>query len=228
MDAIDLAAFRSAPLICQPFHYLVVPGFIKAGARPAINADYPRIEAPGSFPHGELEYGPAFGALLQVLGGSEMREAFEEKFRINLKNRPVMITVRGRCGRKDGNIHTDAESKIITALIYMNPSWEEEGGKLRLLRSLHDLDDVLLEIPPMGGTLVAFRRSDNSFHGHKPFIGPRRVIQINWVANRLVKHSEIMRHRVSSWMKRLRSLIRPKQVRGSIVRETTPSRDGFV
>jgi hypothetical protein len=209
MDAIDLAAFRAAVLTRQPFAYLVVPGFIKPAARAAINADFPHIEAPGSFPATELRYGPAFAALLQALTGAEVRAAFEDKFQISLKNRPTMITVRGRCGTRDGQIHTDAETKIITALVYLNPSWEEQGGRLRLLRSDHDLDDLLLEVPPMEGTLLAFRRNDCSFHGHKPFIGPRRVIQLNWVTSRLVKHSELMRHRLSAWMKKLQTWVQP-------------------
>src|SRR5262249_48626687 len=50
MQALALAAFRSTPLTRQPFPYLVVPGFIRAAARAAINADYPRIDHPGSFP----------------------------------------------------------------------------------------------------------------------------------------------------------------------------------
>jgi SM-20-related protein len=203
MDAIDLAAFRATVLTRQPFAHLVVPGFIKAEARAAINADYPRIEAPGSFPASELRYGPAFAALLGELTGPELCEAFEDKFQVSLKNHPTMITVRGRCGTRDGHIHTDAETKIITVLVYMNPSWEDPGGRLRLLRSAHDLDDLLLEVPPTEGTLLAFRRSASSFHGHKRFVGPRRVVQLNWVTSRLVKHSELMRHRLSAWMKKL-------------------------
>jgi hypothetical protein len=90
----------------------------------------------------------------------------------------------------------------------MNPQWEQTGGRLRLLRSPHDIEDVLVEVPPTEGTLVAFRRSSNSFHGHKPFIGPRRVIQLNWVTDRLTERREIFRHRVSAWMKRAVSLLR--------------------
>jgi hypothetical protein len=135
-----------------------------------------------------------------------MRAAFEDKFGLDLGGRPTMLTVRGRCGTRDGNIHTDAASKIITVLIYMNPQWEDAGGRLRLLRSPTDIEDVLVEIPPIEGTLVAFRRSDNSWHGHKPFIGPRRVIQLNWVTNRRTKRREVFRHRVSAWLKKMTGL----------------------
>jgi hypothetical protein len=208
MHALDLDAFRAAPLARAPFEYLVLPGFIKAQARQAINADYPTINDPGSFPVEGLSYGPAFGALLEELNGPEMRAAFEEKFGLDLAGRPTMLTVRGRCGTRDGNIHTDAVTKIITVLVYMNPTWEDGGGRLRLLRSGKDLDDVLVEVPPMEGTLVAFRRSDNSWHGHKPFIGQRRVIQFNWVTSRRAERYNIFRHRASAWAKRLLGLVR--------------------
>ena len=46
-----------------------------------------------------------------------------------------MFTARGYCWLKDGKIHTDTESKIITALLYMNRAWAPAGGRLRLLRS---------------------------------------------------------------------------------------------
>jgi hypothetical protein len=206
MQALDLGAFRSTPLTRQPFPYLIVPGFIRPEARAAINADYPRIDHPGSFPVGELTYGPAFRSLLDALTGPEMRAAIEEKFGIDLRGRPTMLTVRGRCGTRDGNIHTDATSKILTVLIYMNPQWEDAGGRLRLLRSPTDIEDVLVEIPPVEGTLVAFRRSDNSYHGHKLFIGPRRVIQLNWVTNRRTERREIFRHRISAWLKKMTGL----------------------
>lgn len=208
MHGLDLAAFRSTPLTRTPFPYLVVPGFVTAAARDAINADYPKIEAPGSFPTYGLTYGPAFRNFVQALTGDATRVAFEDKFGISLQHKPTMVTVRGRCGTRDGNIHTDAASKIITALVYMNPQWEVAGGCLRLLRSSTDIEDVIVEIPPLEGTLVAFQRTDNSYHGHKLFVGPRRVIQLNWMTGAHVKIYELMRHRVSAWLKGLKARIR--------------------
>ena len=203
MSALDLAAFRSTPLVRRPFEYLVVSEFVKPAARAAVHADYPAIASPGSFPVSELIYGPAFQAFLNTLTGDEFRAAFEEKFDTDLAGRPTVVTVRGRCGPRDGHIHTDQESKILTVLIYLNRRWDREGGCLRLLRSGTDLEDVVEEIPPRDGTLVAFRRSDNSWHGHKPFTGERRVVQLNWVTSGRVRRYEVMRHRVSAWVKKL-------------------------
>lgn len=213
MSFLDLAAFRAAPLTREPFEFLVLPGFVKASALEAIHAGFPRVERPGSFPLSEVSYGPGFAALIEELKGAGFRQAFEEKFGIDLSGRPSMITVRGCASPKDGKIHTDALSKIITVLIYMNPKWEPDGGRLRLLRSATDLDDVILEVPPQQGTLLAFRRSHNSYHGHKPFGGPRRVVQFNWVTEQRIVDRELRRHRISAWTKRLLPFLAPAPVK---------------
>jgi hypothetical protein len=204
LSMLDLERFRSTPLTSEPFEFLIVPEFVRAAARLAIDKDYPEVARPGSFPVREVTYGPGFAKLIEELRSDEFRQAFEEKFSVDLANRPDMITVRGRCSERDGKIHTDSETKIITILIYMNPAWETSGGRLRLLRSANNLDDVILEVPPTEGTLLAFRRSNNSWHGHKPFSGPRRVIQFNWVTSEAVVRREQNRHRLSAWMKKLR------------------------
>jgi hypothetical protein len=209
MSALDLGAFRATPLQREPFDYLVLPGFIKPEARAAIHADYPQVRQPGSFPVNGLSFGPAFRLLIAALQGLEVRAAFEEKFGIDLRHRPTMVTVRGRCDTRDGHIHTDAVTKLITVLIYLNPSWGAPGGCLRLLRSPDDIEDVITEIPPHDGTLVAFRRANNSYHGHRLFIGERRVIQLNWVTSWHVKQRALLRHRLSAWMKTLSTAVRP-------------------
>jgi hypothetical protein len=207
VSMLDLEGFRATPLTRLPFEFLVVPEFVKAEARGAIDKDYPDVGRAGSFPLREVTYGPAFAKLIEEMRSEEFRKAFEEKFGVDLTNRPDMITVRGRCSEKDGKIHTDSETKIITILIYMNSAWESSGGRLRLLRSGMDLDDVVLEVPPTEGTLLAFRRSNNSWHGHKPFSGLRRVIQFNWVTSEAVVRREQNRHRFSAWMKKLRGAL---------------------
>jgi hypothetical protein len=202
MQYLDLAAFRAAPIVRKPFDHLILPGFVRPEACAAVNADYPNIDEPGSFPLGQLTFGPGFRGLVAALEGEAMRAAFADKFGMDLDGRPTTITVRGRCGTRDGSIHTDSASKLITVLIYMNPAWEAAGGRLRLLRNGHDLEEVVAEVPPTEGTLVAFRRSVNSWHGHKLFIGPRRVIQLNWVTGQGAAKLTGLRHGLSAWAKR--------------------------
>jgi hypothetical protein len=211
LSMLDLERFRNIPLTSEPFEFLIVPEFVKAEARAAIDKDYPEVNRPGSFPLREVTYGPGFAKLIDEMRSENFRKAFEEKFNIDLTSRPDMITVRGRCSEKDGKIHTDSDTKIITILIYMNSAWESSGGQLRLLRSGNNLDDVILEVPPTEGTLLAFRRCSNSWHGHKPFSGPRRVIQFNWVTSEAVVRREQNRHRLSAWTKRIRGVLSGKK-----------------
>jgi SM-20-related protein len=220
LQDLDLEAFRAQPLSREPFEYLVLPGFVRREPLLRINADYPNIAERGSFPVTQLSYGPAFHGLLDALESDEFREAFEAKFDIALAGRPTTTTVRGWCGSGDGKIHTDSTSKIITVLIYLNVAWDNSGGRLRLLRSRNDLDDVIVEVPPEGGTLLAFRRADNSWHGHAPFVGERRVVQFNWVTSEGNRRLAMLRHHASASLKRMIAMVRHARSEPSV----TPSR----
>jgi SM-20-related protein len=200
---LDLGRFGAAPLAFEPFSYIIVPEFVRPEVLPLINADYPDISRPGSFPLAQLTYGSAFRTFIDELESAEFRDAFEKKFNMSLTGRPTTVTVRGRCAAKDGQIHTDSASKIITVLIYMNADWEASDGRLRLLRFGTNIDDMIAEIPPLGGTMVAFKRAGNSWHGHKPFVGVRRVIQFNWVTSQKDQRIAMLRHHASAALKRM-------------------------
>ncbi len=202
-DALDFEALASTPLAREPFDHVIVPGFVKKAALPAIHQAYPDTGGPGSFPYQALDIDPVFGGVIDALQGPDMRAAVERVFGLDLAGRPTTVTVRGECRERDGKIHPDSAEKIITVLIYMNPPWEESGGRLRLLRSADNIDDYAVEVPPDEGTLLAFRRSDTSFHGHKPFSGQRRAIQLNWVTDLKYANRERRRHAVSAFFKRL-------------------------
>jgi SM-20-related protein len=208
-EYLKLEALRTTPLVREPFAHLVVPGFVSDAGLAAINGDYPKIASPGSFPTDQLAFGPAFQQLLDELEGDRFREVFEDKFGVDLAGRPTITTVRGRCDASDGKIHTDSKTKIITVLIYMNPSWENAGGRLRLLRSARDLSDIIVEVPPVAGTLLAFKRSNNSWHGHEPFSGERRVIQFNWLTSAGNRQIAMLRHHTSASFKRVLQMIMP-------------------
>jgi SM-20-related protein len=208
-DYLRLDAFRATPLVKEPFEHLIVSGFVGPAALAATNADYPKISTSGSFPVDQVSFGPVFQSFLDELEGEAFRDAFEEKFGVDLSGRPTVTTVRGRCDARDGKIHTDSASKIITVLIYMNETWKEEGGRLRLLRSASDLNDIIVEVPPVAGTLLAFKRSSNSWHGHEPFAGERRVIQFNWLTSEGNRQIAMLRHHTSAAVKRVLQTILP-------------------
>jgi SM-20-related protein len=210
---LDLETFMSTPITTEPFNYIVIPRFIRPKALSLINADYPDISRSGSFPLGHLSCGPAFRQFISELESAEFRAAFEEKFKMDLAARPTTVTVRGQCAAKDGKIHTDSINKIITVLIYLNSSWGAPGGRLRLLRSGNDLDDLITEISPIEGTMLAFKRAENSWHGHRPFVGDRRVIQFNWVASERDQRIVMLRHLASATAKRMVAALLPARPR---------------
>jgi SM-20-related protein len=203
MEFLDLDRVRRAKLETDPFLYFVVPGFIPADARPALSRDFPRIDKVGSFPTTTLNMGPSFEGFIRELEGPAFRDVMGAKLKIDLVGRPTMVTVRGQSGARDGNIHADSSSKLVTALIYLNESWEAPGGRLRLLRSPDRLDDMVAEVPPDAGTLLAFLVTPHSWHGHAPAFGPRRVVQLNWVRDESVVRRERARHVLSARVKRL-------------------------
>ena len=137
---LDLEALDRARRADDPFPFVIVPGFLPPAACAAIGADYPAIDEPGSFPVGDLHFGSGFREFLAELEGPGFREAIERKFDVDLTGRPTMVTVRGQARLRDGRIHNDSRTKLITVLVYMNEAWEAEGGRLRLLRSPDDLE----------------------------------------------------------------------------------------
>lgn len=202
---IDLEAFAAAKLTREPFPFAMVPRFVRAEALGAINADYPCVSQPGSFPLPSLTFGPAFARLIDAIRGPAFTQAVEQKFGIDLSGRPTMVTARGTSSARDGQIHTDSVTKLITVLIYMNGKWESSGGRLRLLRGPDNLNDVIAEVPPDEGTLLIFLNRPNAWHGFEAFEGPRRVIQLNWVTNGRVVWWEQTRHKTSAFFKRRRA-----------------------
>jgi Rps23 Pro-64 3,4-dihydroxylase Tpa1-like proline 4-hydroxylase len=181
MKLLNVAAFETTPLQHDPFDFLIADGAMSPETLAQVNKDYPAIDLPANFRPEDLQYGPAFGQLLEELDSPEFQAAVERKFDVSLANTEKTITVRKYSELSDGNIHTDHWSKVITVLVYFNPEWTQEGGKLRMLRSKTDIEDYAAEATPVGGTLLAFRRSNRSFHGYKRFQGERRMVQVNWI-----------------------------------------------
>jgi len=203
MDIIDYSALQRAPLDADPFTHVIVRSFVTRNGLKTVNGDFPRIAKPGSFPLDTLEYGPGFGKLITELRGDDFRDALAEKLEIDLSDKPTMITVRGQCRERDGQIHTDSKDKVVTVLIYLREDWSSDGGRLRLLRGPEDIEDYAAEVPPVDGTMVAFVCEPDAWHGHKPYEGERRAIQLNWVSGDRYVAREQRRHMISAFFKKL-------------------------
>jgi len=181
-ELIDIENLEVAKAEAAPVRYLVVPKFLRPMALESIVNDFPKVTEPRNHSVAKLDYGPVFAKLLEELAEPDWIRMLGEKLGVpELPELPFNTTVRGYCEASDGHIHTDHWSKVVTVLIYPNQEWNAEGGRLRILRSRTNLEDYAAEIAPAHGTLVAFRRSSKSFHGHSRYVGPRKLIQINWL-----------------------------------------------
>jgi hypothetical protein len=145
----------------------------------------------------------AIKEVIDELDGPEFQAAIAEKFDVDLDGRPKMYSLRGYTRAKDGQIHTDSKDKIITVLLYLNENWQQPGGRLRILKNGTNVEDYVAEVPPDNGTLLVFKRSDNSWHGHHPFEGPRRSLQMNWMTSEGSKGFHAIRHKLSAAVKKV-------------------------
>lgn len=200
---LNFDRIAAAPAVHHPFSFFCAGPVLDESMLAGVSADFPDLDGPGLFPLDGLDYGDRFTRLVEELRQPRLRQLMEEKFDVDLSDKPLMITVRGFCQRKDGRIHVDSTDKVVTGLLYLNePLWTGEGGRLRLLRGPDSLDDSIAEIPPHGGTMLVFRRSDNSWHGHEPFEGPRRALMFNWMRSEAALGKNMLRHKVSAFIKR--------------------------
>ena len=185
-DVLDVGALHRTALQREPFDHVVIPGFIPRDEAAAIRACFPLAGHGGIEPAHSHAPGDPLDRLLAALRHPRTSMLFSELFGLDLYPETMIIHLRSQCRPQDGRIHTDSRDKLVTGLIYFNETWPHAGGKLRLLRSADDLEDMVGEVEPLDGTLVAFRRSDNSFHGHHPYTGIRRCIMFNWMVDAAV------------------------------------------
>jgi len=204
MVHLNIDLLKKASLRSEPFDYTIVPGFLSPDSLDEVMAGYPTLKG-GSYPLESIDIPASVQALVDQMDGPEFENAIEEKFDVSLAGQPKMYSLRGFCRNSDGKMHTDSKDKIITVLLYLNKDWLHDGGKLRMLRSGKDLNDYAEEVPPDNGTLLVFKRSDRSWHGHGPFEGKRCSIQMNWMTSEGARGFHKLRHSISAKVKKLTS-----------------------
>jgi hypothetical protein len=174
----------------EPFPFLIAHGQLPDEARGELERDFPRYASAGFFPYEASDCGPSVNALVQRLSSGDFASAVGQRLGIpNLGQFPTLITLCRSLNKRHGTIHTDSKSKVATALLYLNPMWPDiSEGCLRFLGRIDDIDSVLApELKPLYGEFAVFKRCDNSFHGHLPYEGERRVIQVAWLTSEAEK-----------------------------------------
>jgi SM-20-related protein len=182
LSVLNADAVREAPLSREPYSFFLGQKFLNEDALDDLRRDFPAIEKPGYLAVDEVQIKGRFRQLIDELESDEFSAVLSEKFGQDLVSYPRLTTIMKRSQPKYGAIHTDGPSKVMTLLVYMNDDWSPEGpGRLRVLYDDKKFEPYAAEVPPTMGTVFAFLRSDNSWHGHQPFTGERKVVQVAWV-----------------------------------------------
>jgi len=190
----------------QPFAFLIATGQLPADCAAGLARDFPRYPSAGFFPHEARDCGPTINRLVDRLISRDFANAIGSRLGLpDLGDYPSLVTICRSLNLRHGTIHTDSRSKIATALLYLNETWPPiSEGCLRFLDRIDDIDSMVVdEVRPLYGTLTAFRRADNSFHGHLPHEGERRVIQVAWLTCEEEKLRKTKRGRFSRLFKKL-------------------------
>ncbi|WP_232629887.1 2OG-Fe(II) oxygenase [Methylobacterium sp. Leaf118] len=202
LSILNVDAVRAAPVSRDPYTYFLGNGVLNESAIEEIRQDFPAIAKPGYLTVDEVALKGRFKALIDELESDEFSRLLGDKFGIDLVSCPRLTTIMKKSQPKYGSIHTDGPSKVMTLLVYMNDAWDAPAaGRLRVLYDGKNYEPFAVEVPPTMGTMFAFLRADNSWHGHEPFEGERRVVQVAWVkdANELERKKK--RNRTAQFLK---------------------------
>jgi hypothetical protein len=204
---IDPVRLARAVVRDAPFNFLVARDQLPddAATREALARDFPRYPSAGFFPYKAEDCGPSVVAVVEAMTSPDFARALGARLDLpGLEQFPPLVTLCRHLNLRHGTIHTDSRSKIATALLYLNPAWPHgSAGSLRFLRRIDSIDDTVAdEVPPLYGTIAAFKRADNSFHGHLPFEGERPVIQVAWLSSMEEHARKTRRGGFSRWLKR--------------------------
>lgn len=200
---LKLDALKNAEVSSTPYPFFVVENAIADSEVQSVIQEFPKIEQGGSFNIEDVEIKPNFDRFLKSLDTPEFRQILTDKFDVNVMEHPMMITLRGYSRQKDGRIHSDSKSKLLTILIYLNESWDAPNGRLRILNDDKDINNYVAEINAGPGSLVAFKVTDNGWHGYIPYEGQRQSIQINFLTSEKANAKHKFFHGLSAKVKKI-------------------------
>lgn len=195
-------AIRDSAFSVQPYPHFLGENFLRPEAIPDIRRDYPAITKPGYLTVDDIPLAGSFKQLIDEMESPDLTEVLSQRFGKDLHAFPRLTTVRKLSQAKDGRIHTDGPSKVMTVLLYLNDDWSPDAeGRLRVLYDGTNFEPFACEVPPTMGAVFGFLRSDNSWHGHKPFAGERRVVQTAWITDASELERKKSRNTVAKFFK---------------------------
>lgn len=200
---LKLDALKAANVSTSPYPYFVVENALESTAVQSVIQDFPKLGQGGSYNIEDVAIKPNFDRFLKSLDCKEFRQILTDKFDVDVMEHPMMITLRGYSRQKDGRIHSDSKTKLLTILIYLNESWDAPTGRLRILNDETNIDNYAEEVNAGPGTLVAFKVVDHGWHGYVPYEGQRQSIQINFLTSDKANAKHRFVHGLSAKLKKL-------------------------
>jgi len=201
MSQLAIDQLSQVEVKTSPFPHFYLERSLVSDEATALIEEFPSLQKGGSFNIKDVETSGRLHDFIEQFDSTEVRQILGEKFDLDLSDKPMMATLRGYSRAKDGRIHTDSKSKLITVLIYLNEEWPAPSGRLRILRSGHDMEDYTDELIPGPGSLVAFKVTDNCWHGYPSYEGKRQSIQINFLTGDRAKNKHQFFHGISAKLK---------------------------
>src|SRR5438552_18820537 len=98
-QGLNARPLREAPLVAEPFPYLIVDNLIRPEVLAEVVESFPRIDKRGSFPPEAVSCSGRFATLMQEMHSVELRDLIGGGLGGDLGERPAMVTVRGRAGK---------------------------------------------------------------------------------------------------------------------------------
>lgn len=182
MPVLDLDAIADAQRFRHPYPFFYGGGAVRREYTDPLAASFPNLRNPGYLTLQDDSLTGAFGEMIATLQSESFADLVSDMLQFDLSHRPTLITVMNLCPRSAGRIHTDSKSKLATILIYLNREWPAgHQGCVRALYGPDSLNEFAIETPPLFGNFFGFVRSEHSWHGHLPYAGPRRVVQLTWL-----------------------------------------------
>ncbi|MFA0809760.1 2OG-Fe(II) oxygenase [Microbulbifer epialgicus] len=205
MSQLTIDQLIHAEVKTSPFPHFYLERSLASDEATALIKEFPPLHKGGSFNIKDVKTSERLRHFIQQFDSVEIRRILGKKFDLDLSDKPMMATLRGYSRAKDGRIHTDSKSKLITVLVYLNEEWTAATGRLRILRSGDNMEDYTDELLPGPGSLLAFKVTDNCWHGYPSFEGKRQSIQINFLTGNRAKNKHQFFHgisaRLKSWFK---------------------------
>ena len=160
-------------------HYAVIPNFLSANMQQALLMELKEYQETGFFHEAGIGRGHKQARNAQIRGDSicwlegdfaigqqylqrmnVIRQQLNQAFYLGLNSFEGHYAQyqAGSCYQRHVDRHQDYDARVVSAVCYLNQDWPDDaGGELNLFNANNEL---LLTLPPKGGTLVLFMSAD--------------------------------------------------------------------